>query len=77
MSGRKRTEEELQEREVRAADWKKFMGDFLLTEKRLAELICVSRRTVQMVKAAKVTPHNDTLRLFETLRHKYVSNQLK
>jgi hypothetical protein len=65
------SEEALKEREERAEVWKQFMADHLFTEKRLAETVGVSRRTVQMVKAALVSPHKDTLRLFDQLKAKY------
>jgi hypothetical protein len=65
------TEKELEQREKRAKVWKKFMEDNLFTEKRLAETIGVSRRTVQMVKAGLVTPHKNTLHLFDSLKSKY------
>jgi DNA-binding XRE family transcriptional regulator len=64
-------EEKEQARQERATEWRDFMKNHLFTEKRLAETIGISRRTVQMVRAGKVTPHDNTLRLFVALKAKY------
>jgi DNA-binding XRE family transcriptional regulator len=64
-------EEKVQARQERAKEWRDFMANNLFTEKRLAETIGISRRTVQMVRAGNVTPHDSTLRLFATLKAKY------
>jgi len=71
----KASSEEIEERKKRAVKWRDFMKDNLFTEKKLAETIGVSRRTVQMVRAGKVTPHKDTLHKFETLVAKYERNK--
>ena len=67
----KPTDEDLQEREQLATAVAKFMKDNKFTEVKLAEILGVSRRTVQMMKAGKVTPHPGTLRKWETLVAKY------
>jgi DNA-binding XRE family transcriptional regulator len=65
------TEEELKERQRRAKVWRDFMADKLFTEQRLADTLGISRRTVQMIKAGRVSPHKDTLRLFDALKTKH------
>jgi DNA-binding XRE family transcriptional regulator len=65
------TEEELKERQKRAKVWREFMANNLFTEQGLANTLGISRRTVQMIRAGNVSPHKDTLRLFESLKAKY------
>jgi DNA-binding XRE family transcriptional regulator len=44
----------------------------LFTQKRLAEVLGISRRTVQMIEGERVErPHPDTLRAFLTLKIKH------
>ncbi len=76
MTRRKVTDEDLEERTKRAGILRSFMKDHLFTEVRLAELIGISRRTVQMMRSGSVTPHKDTLRRLDTLmqRHKHKKN---
>jgi DNA-binding XRE family transcriptional regulator len=62
--------DELQLREVRASEWKLFRRDNLFTQRRLAEIVGVSRRTIQLVEGAHITPHPQTLRRFEVFRIK-------
>lgn len=69
------TARDIEERKTRAAKIKEFMSDNLFTEVRLAETLGVSRRTVQMMKAGKVTPTRSTLRKWEALLNKYKQNQ--
>ena len=71
MRKAKPIEEKQQAREERAKEWRDFMKNNLFTEKRLAETIGISRRTVQMVRAGNVTPHDNTLRIFGALKAKY------
>ncbi len=63
----KPTDDELKERRARAVALTKFMKDNKFTEVKLAESIGASRRTVQMIKAGNVTPHEDTLRRLAAL----------
>jgi DNA-binding XRE family transcriptional regulator len=63
-------EEELRQRDKRANDWKLFRRNNLFTQRRLAEIIGVSRRTIQLVEGAYITPHPQTLRRFEVFRLK-------
>jgi DNA-binding XRE family transcriptional regulator len=67
----KPTEEELNEREPRRQEWIKFRKNNLLTQVKLAELLQISRRTVQFVEAGQHTPLRSTLRKFKTLQAKY------
>jgi transcriptional regulator with XRE-family HTH domain len=67
----KPTEEDLKERKLLAAKMRAFMKNNKLTEVRLGELTGLSRRTIQMIRAAKVTPTYSTLRLWEQFRDKY------
>jgi len=67
----KPSKEDLQERKKLAAAVKQFAKDNLFTEIKLAEVLGLSRRTVQMIKAAKVTPHPSTLHSINGLFAKY------
>lgn len=71
MSRPKPTEDDLELREVRAAEMKRFMREHLFTEVKIAEVLGVSRRTIQMIKAGKVTPTPPTLRRWEALLKRY------
>jgi hypothetical protein len=71
MARPKPTKQDLKDRDTRAQDIKAFMRKFLFTEVRLAEVLGVSRRTIQMIKAGSVTPHPKTLRLWIQIRDKY------
>jgi len=61
-------QKEQRKRNKRAKEWKKFREDFMFTQRRLADIVGVSRRTIQQIEAGKVTPHPTTLRLFATFR---------
>lgn len=76
MPRQKPSEDDLDDREKRAAEWKKFKKDNLFTEVRLAEILGVSRRTVQMVLAARVTPQPGTIRKWNALTLKYRRNKV-
>jgi DNA-binding XRE family transcriptional regulator len=67
----KPTSRDISDRKVRATEWKEFRRDYLFTQKRLADIVGVSRRTIQKIEAAIVTPHPDTLRLFRAIQKKY------
>jgi len=71
MSRPKPTEEDLEERQVRRREWIRFRKDNLLTQVKLAEVLGISRRTVQFVESAELTPLQSTLRRFRTLKAKY------
>ena len=59
----------------RAKEWKKFRDENLFTQKRLADIIGVSRRTIQQIEAGRITPHPTTLRLFAVFKRKFDINQ--
>jgi DNA-binding XRE family transcriptional regulator len=65
------TEEEVGEREVRRVEWLQFRKTHLFTQVKLAEVLGLSRRTVQLVEKGKVTPIQSTLRKFKALKAKY------
>lgn len=67
----KPTEEDKEKRIIRAKEWIDFRFNNLFTQRKLAETLGVSRRTVQMVEAGLVTPHPRTIRLFEALVSRY------
>jgi DNA-binding XRE family transcriptional regulator len=59
------------QRRERAEQWKMFRRDYLFTQKRLADIVGISRRTVQQIEAGAVTPHSTTLRRFAVFRKKH------
>jgi DNA-binding XRE family transcriptional regulator len=65
------TDEELKEREVRSQEWRAFRKDHLFTQVRLAEVLGMSRREVQLIEKGKVSPIQNTLRKFLALKAKY------
>jgi transcriptional regulator with XRE-family HTH domain len=76
MARRKPTAEDYDERAARAAIMKQFMIDNRFTDDKLADILGLSRRTVQMMKAGKVTPTPPTLRKWEALLKRYGQAQL-
>jgi transcriptional regulator with XRE-family HTH domain len=71
VGGPKETPEVIEEREKLAQKLKDFMKNNLFTEKKLADVVGASRRTIQMIKAAAATPHESTLEKLEKLFLKY------
>ena len=67
----KASEKDLERREVRRGEWSSFRTQYLLTQKRLAEVLGISRRTIQMIEGGKITPRANTLRKFLVLKSKY------
>jgi DNA-binding XRE family transcriptional regulator len=67
----KPTREDIKLRKLRAEEWRAFRRDCLLTQRRLADILNISRRTVQQVEAAKVNPHRVTLLRFAACRSKF------
>lgn len=61
------TDGDIELRKRRAQEMKHFMKEHLFTEIKLADVLGVSRRTVQMIKAGKVTPTPSTLHKWEAL----------
>jgi DNA-binding XRE family transcriptional regulator len=75
MSRSKPTEEDLKDRDSRREEWRKFRKDHLFTQVKLAEVLGLSRRTVQLIEAGKVCPFPDTLRKFLALKAKYSNEE--
>jgi DNA-binding XRE family transcriptional regulator len=67
----KPTDEDLEQREVRKREWLAFRKEFLFTQVKLADVLGISRRSVQLVESAKVTPLAQTLRAFNALKSRY------
>lgn len=60
------------ESKKRASEWSKFRRDNLFTQQRLAEILGVGRRTIQMIEGGKILyPHPETIRKFLALKVKY------
>lgn len=70
----KATPDEVKRRQVLAAQVKSFMVNFKFTEVQLADTLGVSRRTIQMMKAGRVSPREATARRWEMLYGKYQKN---
>jgi DNA-binding XRE family transcriptional regulator len=71
MSRPKPDEEDLRERKLRQIEWREFRRNYLFTQTKLAGILGISRRTVQKIEAAQVTPYAETLRRFKTLQAKH------
>jgi len=65
------TEDEKKDAIDRAVIWQKFREDNILSQRRLAEIINISRRTIQAIEAGLVVPHRGTIKAFEELQKKY------
>ncbi len=74
MARPKPTAQDLKDRVTRAAEWRSWMKANLFTEKKLSDVTGISRRTIQMIRAGRVTPHFNTLRIFSALQSKYAAN---
>ena len=74
MARAKPNEADLKQREETAQNWKLFRQNNFLTQRRLASILGISRRTVQQIEGAYITPHPDTLHGFIVLRKKYDRN---
>jgi DNA-binding XRE family transcriptional regulator len=60
------------EMKQRAAEWRRFRTDNLLSQKRLSEVIEISRRTIQNIEAAQeCSPHQRVLDAFAALQARY------
>ena len=71
MPRRKPDEYDLQAREQLAEEMKSFRRNNLFQQKRLAEILNLSRRTIQMIEAGLITPHPSTLEAIRALFKKY------
>lgn len=65
-----RVAEETKTRRRRANQWRRFRQDHQFTQKRLADIVGISRRTVQQIEAGNINPHPITLRRFLTFKQK-------
>lgn len=74
MPRRKPDEDDLKAREELAAAMVAFRANNLFTQKKLAETLEISRRTVQMIESGCISPHPGTLRAWKTLVSKYRAN---
>ena len=71
----KPTEEDLKYREVRKQEWLDFRKTYMFTQVKLAEVLGISRRGVQLVEKGKVTPLPQTLRSFAALKARHQSGR--
>lgn len=74
MPRRKPDEDDIKAREGLAAEMIAFRRDNLFTQKKLAETLDLSRRTIQMIETGTITPHPGTMRAWKTLTAKYRAN---
>jgi DNA-binding XRE family transcriptional regulator len=54
-----------------AVEFSEFRDQNNLSQKLLAEVIGISRRTIQSIEAGTILPHRATLEAFNKLREKY------
>ena len=59
------------ERRERADEWKMFRLNHQFTQRKLASSAHISRRTIQQIENAKITPRRSTLRIFSTFKQKH------
>lgn len=71
MARRKPNDKDLAERKLLADCMVVFRKNNLLTQKDLAEVLDLSRRTIQMIESGSITPHPTTLKAFNGLVAKY------
>jgi ribosome-binding protein aMBF1 (putative translation factor) len=64
----KPTLEDLRERKLRRVVWREFRRVNLFTQKKLAERLKISLRTVQAIEGTELTPIPDTRRRFAELK---------
>lgn len=74
MPRRKPDEDDMKARAKLAKEMKDFRRDNLFNQKKLAEVLDLSRRTIQMIETGTITPHPGTLRAWKTLVNKYRAN---
>lgn len=65
------TTRDMAERKKRAKEWKEFRKNHLFTQKKLAEVLGISRRTIQMIENSRVSPKMTVLGSMRTLQTKY------
>lgn len=66
--------ENLKLRRERAQEWKLFRRTNRFTQRRLAEVVGVCRRTIQLIEGGHITPHTLTLRRFAVFKEKCKAN---
>jgi DNA-binding XRE family transcriptional regulator len=71
MPRRKPNAKDLAAREVLAEEMKSFRRDNLFNQKKLAEVLELSRRTIQMIEGGSITPHPGTIKAFKDLAAKF------
>lgn len=62
-------------RERRADEWRLFRRNHLFTQRHLADITGISRRTLQLIEAARITPQPTTLRKFMLYKVKCERNR--
>lgn len=75
MARPKTTPEDIEKRKKIAKEWADFRYGHLFTQKKLAEILGISRRTVQMIEAGQVTPHGNTAKQFTDLVDRHRANK--
>ena len=59
------------EKHTIASQFKKFREVNKLSQKFLAEIVGISRRTIQSIESGTIIPQSATIKAFEELRSKY------
>lgn len=75
MPRRKPDDDDLKARELLATEMTSFRKNNLFTQKKLADILELSRRTIQMIETGTITPHPGTLRAWKALTAKYRTNK--
>lgn len=75
MPRRKPDDDDIKVREELAEEMISFRKNNLFTQKKLAEVLELSRRTIQMIESSAISPHPGTLRAWRTLLSKYRVNK--
>jgi DNA-binding XRE family transcriptional regulator len=76
MPKRAVTEDLANEQEARAKEFQQFRKDFLFTQKKLAEVLGLSRRTIQAIESGQITPHAGTIRAFIALKTRHEAGRI-
>ena len=56
-----------------ASQWRRFRTANVLSQKFLAEIVGISRRTIQSIESGKIIPQQRTMDAFNSLKLKYES----
>jgi len=75
MPRRKPDAEDIKAQEGLAAEMIAFRRKNLFTQKKLAETLELSRRTIQMMESGTISPHPASLRAWRTLVNRYRENK--